>query len=146
VNRRYAVSLLAGLTLTLGLFPTAVAQDKPKFLNPFFGNPEAIKEGRELYIKNGCSACHGAGGGGGMGPPVLDDKWKFGGDDETLFKLIRGEIPRQTMPAVFGKILKDDDIWKIVAFIRSIYRGDPAGIVWGPPPAAEPAAAEAGAR
>jgi mono/diheme cytochrome c family protein len=132
---RRALSLLAALALALGVCATAKAQDRPKFLNPFFGNEDAIKEGRELYIKNGCSACHGVGGGGGMGPPVLDDRWKFGGDDETLFKLTRGEIPKQTMPAVFGKVLKDDEIWKMIAFIRSIYRGDPAAIVWGPPPA-----------
>jgi len=65
-----------------------------------------------------------------MGPPLLDDVWKFGGDDETLFKLIRGEIPEQTMPAVFGKVLKDDEIWKILAYIRSLYRGDPSKVVW----------------
>ena len=98
-----------------------------------FTDPEAIKEGRALFIKSGCSACHGVGGGGGMGPPLLGYKWKFGGDDETLFRLIRGEIPRQTMPAVFGKVLKDEQIWKILAYIRSLYRGDPAEIVWGPP-------------
>lgn len=75
-----------------------------------------------------------------MGPAVLDDTWKFGSDDATLFKLIRGEIPQQTMPAVFGKILKDDEIWKMIAYIRSVYRGDPGRIDWALPSAAAPEA------
>jgi len=118
------------LGLLLGQLGIPEAEEKPKTLNPYTGNPEAIGEGRTLYIQSGCSGCHGVGGGGGMGPPLLDDVWKFGGDDETLFKLIRGEIPEQTMPAVFGKVLKDDEIWKILAYIRSLYRGDPSKVVW----------------
>jgi mono/diheme cytochrome c family protein len=65
-----------------------------------------------------------------MGPALLDDDWKFGSDDETLFKLIKGEIPQQTMPSVFGNELKDDDVWKILAYVRSLYRGDPSKINW----------------
>lgn len=135
--------LLAILGLLLGPLGLSEAQEKSKALNPFTGNPEAIAEGRALYQQYGCSGCHGVGGGGGMGPAVLDDTWKFGSDDETLFKLIRGEIPQQTMPAVFGKALKDEEIWKILAFVRSLYRGDPSRIDWGPPPATAPAAAAA---
>jgi len=103
---------------------------KPKKLNPYTGNAEAIQQGRALYLQTGCSGCHGPGGGGGMGPALLDDEWKFGSDDLTLFKLIKGEIPQQTMPATFGSVLTDDEIWKIIAFIRSLYQGDPSKIDW----------------
>ena len=48
----------------------------------------------------------------------------------TLFKLIKGEMPQQTMLATFGNVLKDDDIWKILAFVRSLYKGDPSKINW----------------
>lgn len=143
------VALVLGLML--GPFEMPGAQEKPKKLNPYTGNPEAIAEGRKLYIQYGCSGCHGLGGGGGMGPAVLDDQWKFGSDDETLYKLIKGEIPQQTMPAVFGKTLKDDEIWKMITYIRSVYRGDPERIDWALPsaaapeaPAAPPGAAEKG--
>jgi cytochrome c(L) len=94
------------------------------------GNGDAIKEGRALYLKNGCSGCHGVQGGGGMGVPLLDDVWTFGGDDETLFKLIKGDIPEQTMPRVWKDVLSDDEVWKILAYIRSLYKGDPAKVVW----------------
>jgi hypothetical protein len=105
----------------------AAASDsgKPKKLNPCIGIPEAIAEGRTI-----CPGCHGMGG-GGMCPSVMDDQWKFGvGDDETVFKMIKGTYPGQTMPNVFGLLLKDEQIWKIVVWIRSIYKGDPDLIVW----------------
>jgi mono/diheme cytochrome c family protein len=65
-----------------------------------------------------------------MGPALLDDEWKFGSDDESLAKLIKGEIPQQTMPAVFGQELPDDGVWKILAYVRSLYQGDPSKINW----------------
>src|SRR5688572_6961533 len=106
VIKKTPLCWLVGL-LVVGLLGAqlnmAVAEEpaKPKKLNPYTGNAEAIQQGRTLYLQTGCSACHGAGGGGGMGPAVLDDEWKFGSDDLTLFKLIKGQIPRQTMPAAF---------------------------------------------
>ncbi|MDE2321875.1 MAG: c-type cytochrome [candidate division NC10 bacterium] len=109
-----------------------VDQQKPKKLNPFTGNADAVTEGRQLYLQSGCPGCHGSGGGGAMAgaTPLLGGRWKFGGDDETLFKVIKGTYPGQTMPAVFGAVLKDEQIWKIIAWIRSVYKGDPQEIVW----------------
>jgi len=122
--------LLAPLALGLLFSQASIASEQAKKLNPYTGNPEAIKEGRALFLQYGCSGCHGVGGGGGMGPALNDDEWKFGSDDETLFKLIKGEIPEQTMPAVFGKELTDEQIWKILAYVRSLYQGDPSKINW----------------
>jgi mono/diheme cytochrome c family protein len=65
-----------------------------------------------------------------MGRPVIDDEWTFGSDDETLFKLIRGQIPEQTMPLGFGKVMKEEETWKILAYIRSLYKGDPSLVNW----------------
>jgi mono/diheme cytochrome c family protein len=112
--------------------PASVDQQKPKKLNPFTGNADAIKEGRQLYLQSGCPGCHGSGGGGAMAGATafIKDTWKFGGDDETYFKVTKGTYPGQTMPAVFGAVLTDEQIWKIIAWIRSIYKGDPERIVW----------------
>ena len=100
-----------------------------KKLNPFTGNPEAIKEGRALWLQFGCSGCHGVMGGGGMAPPVIDDVWKFGSSDEVLFKLIKGEIPNQTMPKAFVN-LETEQVWKMIAYVRSLYVGDPGKVDW----------------
>jgi cytochrome c(L) len=108
---------------------TAQNQQGPKKRNPFTGNAEAIAQGRMIWMQSGCNGCHGMGG-GGMGPSVMDDAWKWGGDDETLFKLIKGQLPNQTMPAVFGAVLTEEQVWKIIAWVRSIYKGDPDKIIW----------------
>jgi hypothetical protein len=64
-----------------------------------------------------------------MAASVIDEIWKFGSDDETLFQLIKGQIPSQTMPIVYNA-LPDEDVWKMLAFIRSVYAGDPSKINW----------------
>ena len=135
VTKKVPLCWLVGLLVVglLGAHLGMVAAEepaKPEKLNPHTGNADAIQQGRTLYLQNGCSACHGAGGGGGMGPALLDDEWKFGSDDLTLFKLIKGEIPQQTMPAAFGGVLNEDEIWKVIAFVRSLYQGDPNKIDW----------------
>jgi mono/diheme cytochrome c family protein len=95
---------------------------------------EDVVEGRKIYLTYGCVACHGVTGGGGMGKPILDDEWIFGSDDATLFKLIRGEVPKQTMPSVIGKSLTDDQIKKVILYVRSVYQGDKSKISWAVPP------------
>jgi mono/diheme cytochrome c family protein len=122
--------LLVGLGVFLGARGPGLAQTNAVAkLNPFTGKAEAIQQGRALYLQQGCAACHGVMGGGGMGMPLLDDVWKFGSDDATLFKLIKGQIPQQTMPKIFGH-LPDEDVWKMIAYIRSFYQGDPARVNW----------------
>lgn len=106
--------------------------------NPFAKSMEAVVEGKKLYLKNGCSGCHGVGGGGGMGKPLIDEEWKFGSDDQTLFKLVRGEVPQQTMPNAIGKNLTDDEIWQVLLYVRSVYAGDPSKINWTAPPPVPP--------
>jgi len=64
-----------------------------------------------------------------MAASLIDDSWKFGSDDETLFKLIKGRIPEQTMPTVYST-LPDEQVWQLLAFIRSLYKGDPSKINW----------------
>ena len=110
-------------------------EEQPKLLNPYAGHPEGTLEGRKLFMSLGCSGCHGAMGGGGMGKPILDDTWVFGSDDGTLYKLIKGQISEQTMPKTFAS-LSDGNVWKLLAYVRSLYKGDPALINWGltPPP------------
>lgn len=133
------VTSLACLLPPRGGYP----QEQPKLLNPFAGDPEAVKEGRKIFQSYGCPGCHGLMGGGGMGKPILDDTWIFGSDDETLYKLIKGQIEQQTMPKTWAGI-PDEHVWRLLAYVRSLYKGDPNLINWGltpPPDAAERIAA-----
>ncbi len=96
----------------------------------------------------GCSGCHGGGGGGGMCPPLINDVWVYGGDDDTLFRLVTlGSIALQQrgymrigqenvvgpMPPFGGIIKNADDLWKIFAFVRSRNDGDHRKKLGGPP-------------
>jgi len=114
--------------------PKVAASSGPATSNPFATSAEAVIDGRKVYLKYGCAGCHGMGGGGGMGKPLIDDEWRFGSDDQTLFKLIRGEIPNQTMPNTIGKSLTDDEVWKVLLYVRSVYAGDASKINWTVPP------------
>ena len=114
---------------TEAALPAAASAPAPAKLNPFTGDADMAAEGRTLYFEVGCQGCHGGGGGGGMATSVIDDAWTFGSHDEVLFRLIKGEIPDQTMPTVYD-VLEDEEVWKILAFIRSVYAGDPGRIDW----------------
>lgn len=96
--------------------------------------PELIAEGKKIYFSAGCNACHGGTGGGGMCPPLTNDIWVYGSDDDTLRTLIsEGTAAMIThgktrighervvgqMPP-FAPVLKPGDTEKLLAFIHSI--------------------------
>lgn len=112
--------------------------EKGKLKNPFTDKPQAIEEGKKLYMANSCNGCHGGGGGGGMCPPLTNDTFVYGSDDDTLFRLITlgtkklqaGGYARKGQEGVVGPmpgyeeiITKEEDLWKIIAWIRTVYRG-----------------------
>lgn len=112
--------------------------------NPYTDKPDAIAQGKELFVTMACSGCHGAGGGGGMCPPVVNDTWVYGSDDTTLFNLIKlGSAAFQAkgyarvghekvvgdMPP-FAGVVTDDQEWKLIAYVRSRYAGDAAQRNW----------------
>lgn len=89
--------------------------------NPFVGKPEAVAEGKKLYTKWGCAGCHGTEAEGGMAPSLIDSQWMYGQTDADVFQSIHGGRPKG-MPA-WGKKLDEDEIWKVIAYLRSLYTG-----------------------
>jgi len=89
----------------------------PAVANPYWRSRDAIRDGQRLYDWYNCSGCH-AGGGGGMGPPLMDDQWIYGSLPVNLFDTIVEGRPGG-MPAFGGKI-PEDQIWKIVAYVASM--------------------------
>jgi cytochrome c oxidase cbb3-type subunit 3 len=80
-------------------------------------NAWAISEGQRLYNWFNCVGCH-ANGGGGSGPPLIDDKWIYGSDPAQIYSTIVEGRPRG-MPSFRGRI-PDSEVWKIVAYVRSL--------------------------
>ena len=85
--------------------------------NPFEGNPQAIEQGKQLYIKMNCAGCHAYNGTGNMGPDLTDTYWRYGGLPVEIYKSIEEGRP-QGMPS-WGAALPPEDIWKLVAYIES---------------------------
>ena len=101
------------------------AQDRK---NPYTGNKEAIAEGEELYKMLNCYGCHGMSGGGGMGPNLTDETWMTGDGTDTslLAQIMEG---RGNMPS-YKEAIDEDQAWKMIAFVRTLYKGDPTTVKW----------------
>lgn len=124
--------------------PLELVESTPKgeLKNPYNADIAAIaEEGHHRYLSAGCNGCHGGGGGGGMCPPLTNDTWVYGPDDDTLFRLItlgsdglkaagyhrvKQEVVVGPMPPFGGIIKTSDDLWRIIAFIRSVNPGSEA--------------------
>jgi mono/diheme cytochrome c family protein len=122
---------------------------KGKLTNPYKDTQaDVVAQGGQFMLSYSCSGCHGGGGGGGMCPPLTNDTWVYGGDDDTLFRLVvlgtdalqqQGYMRKGRENVVgpmppFGAIIKNaDDLWKLLAFVRSKYTGDPP-YKFGTPP------------
>ena len=89
----------------------------PEVKNPFEGDPQALKQGRVFYHAFNCVGCHFSGG-GGIGPPLMDADWIYGGTPAHLFESIAKGRPNG-MPA-YGHMLPDETIWMIVAYVQSL--------------------------
>ena len=85
--------------------------------NEYEENGPAISEGKRLYEWFNCVGCH-AHGGGGMGPPLMDEEWIYGGEPDQIFATIVEGRPNG-MPSFRGKI-PDYEVWQLVAYVRSL--------------------------
>jgi cytochrome c oxidase cbb3-type subunit III len=94
--------------------PRAVAVDMP---NPFEGDRQAYMEGQRLYDWMNCSGCH-FNGGGGIGPPLMDDDWIYGGKPAQIYDSIASGRANG-MPA-YGEKLPADQIWHIVTYVMTL--------------------------
>ena len=88
-----------------------------RIVNPYADDERALADGERLYGWFNCAGCHGANGGGGMGPPFADGSWIYGSDPENIFaSIVRGRP--NGMPA-FGGRIPDDQVWKLAAYVKT---------------------------
>lgn len=93
----------------------ARGEEEPK--NPYAGVQAAAEEGKRLFLKTGCYACHGHEAEGAVGPDLTDDEWIYAPTDAMIFNAIaRGR--RGTVMSPFADQLTPDEIWKIVEWLR----------------------------
>jgi cytochrome c oxidase cbb3-type subunit III len=108
---------IALTTLAAGQQPPV--EERSGFGKAYEENAYHMSRGKTLFTQFNCSGCHGNGG-GGSGPPLMDDAWTYGSQIENIVATIREGRPNG-MPSFRGKIA-DEQIWQIAAFVRSMGR------------------------
>lgn len=103
---------------------------------PYYDNAEAVNTGKRLYSQYNCSGCH-SNGGGGMGPPLMDDEWIYGDRLEQIHDTLVEGRPNG-MPSWGGKI-PDEQLWQIAAYVRSMSLPQTIAATNGPTPSQSPA-------
>lgn len=128
--------------------PELVAKTpKGQLRSPYQDFAKVAEDGHHQFMLPGCNECHGGTGGGGICPPLDQGVWFWGSDDDTLFRLVTlgsQELQKEgyqrlgegtvkgPMPAMGTTIKTSDDLWKIIAWIRSI--NPPPSPPLSPPP------------
>jgi putative heme-binding domain-containing protein len=102
--------------------------DDPK-KEPSAAERAALEEGQALF-RGLCSGCHGGAGRGGKGPDLTRGRFLHGNKDEDLARVIREGVARTLMKKL-GDSLKEEQISKLVLFIRSLARA-PGEATWKP--------------
>jgi hypothetical protein len=119
--------------------PTELVKQVPKgqLHSPYPDYAKLAKD--EELVKQfrlpGCNECHGGTGGGGICPALTQGVWFWGNTDDVLFRLVTlGSVElgkegykrlgwgsvHAPMPPMGQTIKTSDQLWKIIAFIRSI--------------------------
>jgi putative heme-binding domain-containing protein len=106
-------SILVLLMAAVLISPAQVV--KPK--NPLGDGLDVVAAGHSLFNRN-CTTCHGQDGTeGDRGPALGAARRYFRLSEAAIFDAIKNGISGTAMPAAG---LPDDDIWRVVAFIRNI--------------------------
>ncbi len=99
------------ISLPLGAQPGRYVKESA---HAAIGDPQAIEEGRKLFLQS-CAGCHGPDGTGGRGPNLVRRPLWHPLSDEAVFRIVQEGIPGSSMPP---SGLSEDEAWSLVAFIH----------------------------
>ncbi len=94
--------------------------------NPVAATADSVTAGKQIYLRR-CASCHAASGEGGPGndlipaaPSLVDEQWDHGSTDGEIFDNIKNGVAPDFNMVPFKDTLKDDEIWNVVNYVRSI--------------------------
>ena len=104
-------------TITLSALQPGGASPPIVAPNEYEESAYAVSEGQRLFRWYNCNGCH-ANGGGGMGPPLMDDEWIYGSAPANVVATILEGRPNG-MPSFRGK-LPPQELADLVAYLISL--------------------------
>jgi len=87
------------------------------FESDYQENAYQLSQGQMLYDNFNCNTCH-AHGGGDIGPPLNDNKWIYGYEPQQIYASIADGRPKGML--AFGSRLNENQLWELVAYVRSL--------------------------
>lgn len=128
---RKRLSLMAAAVVVAAAAAVAVSRAEPPATAPAASEPAArspasaddVARGKALFTGTCAAYCHrpsqpeGAAAAGGDAPYLFGCDWRHGGSDEQIFRTISAGVPGTRM-VPFGGAIPDEDIWRIVAYLR----------------------------
>lgn len=125
-----AGALLATAAAAGAQEPPAAPQehaDAQALENPVEATRESLAIGRQRYVFL-CRQCHGNRGrgdgdmshAGGIPSDFTDDVWQHGASDGEIFTVIREGVSADMQG--YGNQLRDEDIWHLVNYVKSLSR------------------------
>jgi len=101
----------------LFLLPLIAITTAAQPANPFAGDAQAAGVGKGMF-RIYCAPCHGIRGQGGRGPDLTRGVYNSEHDAD-LFHTISAGVAGTEMES-YAAVLSDDNIWRLVTFIRSL--------------------------
>src|ERR1044072_5257694 len=124
--RTAALLVVASATLTVVVLFAQGNPEAAKIRTPFAADASSIAAGKQIYTRY-CAVCHGITAEGGSGsdisppaPDLTDKEWKRGSSDGEIFSVIKNGVPPDLFMEPWGDRIKDDQIWNLVNYIRSL--------------------------
>ncbi len=77
-----------------------------------------VAKGKDVFAQT-CVACHGANGGGTIGPNLTDSAWIHGGAAQNVFATVRDGVIAKGMP-VWGPQLGAERVQAVTAYVLTL--------------------------
>jgi mono/diheme cytochrome c family protein len=116
-----AAVFAASLLLVAAVTGRAYGNEAPAAADPvpaLLKSAPDVERGRGIFIGTCAAYCHHMTPGPGDAPYLFDCDWLHGGSDAEVFHTISNGVPGTRMVA-FGGALPDEDIWRLVAYVKS---------------------------
>jgi mono/diheme cytochrome c family protein len=80
-----------------------------------------VDDGAKLFVAYNCVDCHGGGGSGLMAPSLADNRWRYGGTPDQIYRSIVEGRP-EGMPR-WGPLIPEPQLRRLVVYVQTLGTG-----------------------